>query len=315
VSAAKRLLAAASLIGVGLALSASGHASAAAPQWLMRPSVFVHAVGIAFWAGALVPLGTLLASPSPDATAALKRFSRAIPFALAPLVLVGVVLAVVQVGRIDGLWTTNYGRLLLIKLAILAVLFALAAVNRWRLTAAAAGSDSGATRRLVRSISLETVLVVAILGVAAGWRFTPPPRSLDAAAASSALVHIHSAQEPASVHLHDDSDVPPATIEIESAKAMAHLVVSPPKVGPSTVSIEIFDADFLPLDAKEVTLVLSNLAAGVEPLKRRATKPDNRPWRIDNLVIPVAGQWTARVDILVSDFEMMKLEGAIDVAP
>jgi copper transport protein len=304
-----------SLIGVGLALSASGHASAAEPQWLMRPSVFVHAVGIAFWAGALVPLGTLLASPSPDATAALKRFSRAIPFALAPLVFVGVVLAVVQVGRIDGLWTTNYGRLLLIKLAILAVLFALAAVNRWRLTAAAAGRDSGATRRLVRSIALETVLVMAILGVAAGWRFTPPPRSLDAAAASSALVHIHTAEEPASVHLHDDSDIPPARLEIESEKAMAHLIVAPPKVGPATVSIEIFDADFLPLDAKEVTLVLSNLAAGVEPLKRRATKPDNRPWRVDNLVIPVAGQWTARIDILVSDFEMVKLEGAIDVSP
>ena len=127
---AKRLLAAVSPIGVGLALAASGHASAAEPQWLMRPSVFVHAVGIAFWAGALVPLRTLLASPSPDATAALKRFSRAIPFALAPLVFVGVVLAVVQVGRLDGLWTTNYGRLLLIKLAILAVLFALAAVDR-----------------------------------------------------------------------------------------------------------------------------------------------------------------------------------------
>jgi copper transport protein len=227
-----------------------------------------------------------------------------------------VVLAVVQVGRLEGLWTTNYGRLLLIKLALLGALLALAAMNRWRLTAAAAESDGGATRRLVRSISLETVLVVTILGVAAGWRFTPPPRSLDAAAASAALVHIHTgAQEPASVHLHDERDVPPARLEIESAKAMAHLTVAPPKVGRSTVSIEIFDADFLPLDAKEVTLVLSNAAAGVEPLKRRATKPDNRPWRVDNLVFPVAGEWTARVDILVSDFEMVKLEGTVGVSP
>jgi copper transport protein len=160
------------------------------------------------------------------------------------------------------------------------------------------------------------VLIVAILGIVAGWRFTPPPRSLDAAAASSALVHIHTeAQGPASVHLHEDDDIPPARIEIESANAMAHIILSPPKVGPAVVSIEIFDADFLPLDAKEVTLVLSNSGAGVEPLKRRATKPDKRPWRVDNLVIPVAGQWTARLDILVSDFEMVKLEGSLTVAP
>jgi copper transport protein len=130
-------------------------------------------------------------------------------------------------------------------------------------------------------------------------------------------VHIHTGPEqPASVHLHDqDGDILPASIEIESPRAMAHITVSPPKVGPAKVSIEIFDESFLPLDAKEVTLVLSNAAAGVEPLKRRATKPDNRPWQVDNLVLPIAGHWTARIDILVSDFEMVKLEGALDVAP
>ena len=35
------------LAGIGLALSASGHASAAAPEVLTRPAVFLHAIGIA----------------------------------------------------------------------------------------------------------------------------------------------------------------------------------------------------------------------------------------------------------------------------
>src|SRR6516164_5585963 len=44
------------VIGAGLALSLSGHASAAAPQLLNRPAVFLHAVCVAFWIGSLLPL-------------------------------------------------------------------------------------------------------------------------------------------------------------------------------------------------------------------------------------------------------------------
>lgn len=49
-----RLLSLAALIGTGLALALSGHASAAEPQWVTRPMVFLHGVGIAFWTGALM---------------------------------------------------------------------------------------------------------------------------------------------------------------------------------------------------------------------------------------------------------------------
>jgi copper transport protein len=36
---------------------------------------------------------------------------------------------------------------------------------------------------------------------------------------------------------------------------------------------------------------------------------------VDNLVIPIAGSWNVRIDILVSDFEMKKVEGPIDIRP
>ena len=32
-------------------------------------------------------------------------------------------------------------------------------------------------------------------------------------------------------------------------------------------------------------------------------------------VIPVAGRWTARLDILVSDFDMVQIEAPIDIRP
>jgi copper transport protein len=50
-------------------------------------------------------------------------------------------------------------------------------------------------------------------------------------------------------------------------------------------------------------------------LKRAATKPGDGTWLVDGLVIPFPGRWTVRLDILVSDFEMVKLEGPIDIRP
>jgi copper transport protein len=73
--------------------------------------------------------------------------------------------------------------------------------------------------------------------------------------------------------------------------------------------------DFGPLDAKEVTLVLSKPDTGIEPLKQPARKAGDGTWRVDNLVIPVGGRWTARLDILVSDFDMVRIAAPIDIRP
>ncbi|MGN6142744.1 MAG: copper resistance D family protein, partial [Mesorhizobium sp.] len=199
--------------------------------------------------------------------------------------------AIVQVQEPSALLSTAYGRLLTAKLALLVVLFGLAALNRWRLTAPAEAGEGRASARLARSISIEIALVVAIFGIAAGWRFTPPPRALAIAAA-----------EPAAMHIHTE-------------KAMADVSVIPGHAGPVSASITIMTGDFGPLDAKAVTLVLSKPDSGIEPLKREATKPGDGTWRVDGLIIPVAGRWTARLDILVSDFDMVQIEAPIDIRP
>lgn len=281
----------AGLAGVGVALAASGHASAAEPQWLTRPMVFLHGVGIAFWAGALMPLGLALKGQSAEATPFLRRFSRMIVPVVAVLVATGIVLAVIQVQTPAALVNTAYGKLLLIKLGLLVFLFTLAAVNRWKLTASAEAGATEVQRRLARSIGVEMLIVLAIFGVAAGWRFTPPPRALAIAAAQPVSVHIHALQ------------------------AMADLSITPGHAGSVVASMIIMTGDFGPLDAKEVTLVLSKPDSGIEPLRRAATKPGDGSWRVDNLVIPVPGRWTVRIDILVSDFEMVKIEAPVDIRP
>lgn len=279
------------LLAAGAALALSGHASAAHPQWLMRPTVFLHAVAVAVWIGALIPLGLALKRGETGAIHALRRFSKAIPFVVAVLIAAGLVLAIVQVERPGALLDTAYGQVLSIKLALLVGLFLMAAVNRWSLTRPVEERDGSATRRLVRSIAAETLVALAIFCAVAAWRFTPPPRALAAAAAQPATTHIH------------------------SAKAMADLTVSPGRTGPVTVSAVVMTGDFGPLDAKEVSFVFSNPTAGIEPFRKKGTKPGDGTWRAESVVLPLAGQWHVRIDILISDFDMARLEGEVRIRP
>jgi copper transport protein len=273
------------LLAIGLALALSGHASAAAPQWLTRPAVFVHAVTVAFWVGSLVPLAAALRAD----TAVLAAFSRAIPWAIGPLVVAGAVLAVIQVEQPELLLSTAYGRLLCAKLLLVALLFMLAAWNRYRLTPAITAGRDDARQRLRRTIMFEFAIVAIILGLVAAWRFTPPPRALAIAAAQPAFVHIH------------------------SAEAMAEVTLQPGQAGLVRAEVIIMTGDFGGLDAKEVALTFENAAAGIESISRPAVKGADAIWRIEKFPIPRGGRWDVRVDILVNDFEKLRLDGQIDI--
>lgn len=284
----------AAVLALGFAAAApalSGHAGTAQPQWLMRTAVFAHVAAIAIWAGALPPLGLALRRGEAGALSGLSRFSRIVPSVVVLLVAAGVALALVQVGRPSALEDTAYGRVLSIKLALLVPLFALAAINRWGLTAEVEAGSTGAARRLVRSIVVESLLVVAILGAAAAWRFTPPPRVLDAAAAE------------------------PAVAVIQTDRAQAHVQVMPGRAGPVAVSVNLLDQDFQRFAASEVTVVFSNPNAGIEPFKRRLTLRPEGNWHADGMTVPLPGLWRVRVDVLIGDFEMVRLEGELRIRP
>ncbi|HEY4199564.1 MAG TPA: copper resistance protein CopC [Devosiaceae bacterium] len=286
-----RPLAALALVGVGIALALSGHASAAEPQWLTRPAVFIHTTAIAFWAGALLPLAVLLRRSSEHAVAALMRFSRAIPLTLVLLLIAGLTLAVVQVQQPIALLTTDYGHLLVVKLLLVLAILLLAARNRWRSTAPVLAGDAAAAQRLARTILIETLLVLAVFSVVALWRFTPPPRALLLAEA-----------EPVSLHIHSD-------------KAMAELTLTPGHAGPVAASIFVMDGSFGPLNPKDVTLALSRPQAGIEPLRYPAVLGEDGSWHVDQVTLPQAGDWTAEVDVLVDDFTMVQLKDVLTVRP
>jgi copper transport protein len=281
-------LSALALAGVGISLASSGHAATAAPQWLTAPAVFLHGVGVTLWVGALAPLAAMAWRPAEPLLPVLRRFSHAALFVVAMLVLTGLALAIVQLGNFGALIDSPYGIILSIKLTLVAILLALAALNRFRLTSALAINPQN-TRPLRRSIRAEWLIAACILAVVAGWRFTPPPRVLAASAAP-----------PLAIHIHTD-------------KAMFQVLISPGKVGVDHFVLQLMNGEGALLTAKEATLTLSLPERGIEPFERKAVLGADGYWSVRGVAIPFAGRWHLRIDALVSDFEKITLEDDFDV--
>ncbi len=283
-----RLLSAIALAGVGLSLAMTGHASTAPPEVLTRPAMFLHGLGVAYWVGALVPLAVLLSRPTEAALAIVNRFSVVAIPVVGALALTGLALAVIQVEKPSALVETRYGILLSIKLVLVLALLALAALNRFRLTPAFA-KDLGAAGALRRSILIEGVLALSILAVVAGWRFTPPPRTIIP-------------PTPLALHIHTD-------------KAMFQVLVTPGRAGIDDFVLQLMTGEATPLEAKEATLTLSLPERGIEPMERAAELGTDGFWHVRKVELPLPGRWHLRIDALVSDFEKVTLEDELEVAP
>ena len=281
----------AGLVGIGLALAASGHASAAPLQAPTGPAVGLHGIAVALWIGSLLPLAAAVNKGGDQALCALKRFSRAIPMVLAAILLSGGFLAAVQVQSVEALWSTDYGRVLVAKLAVVAALLAIAGWNRFALTRRIERGQDAARFRLVRTIAAEIVLMTIVLGLVGLWRFTPPPRVLAAAAAEPAVLTLH------------------------AARAFANVTFTPARAGRVKVSMLILTGSYGPLKPKAVTMTIASPSAGVEPITRSAEKSGDGSWRIEALTIPLPGLWSIRLDILMPDGASVALEDELEVRP
>lgn len=283
-----RAFAVIAFVGVGLSLAMTGHAATAPPEMLTRPAIFLHGLGVALWIGALAPLAVLVSKQAAAALPVVNRFSRIAAPAVGLLALTGLGLAVVQLEKPAALVETPYGLILAIKLALVTLLLALAALNRFGLSPGLA-RDQKVAPALRRSILLECAIALAIFAVVAGWRFTPPPRTIVP-------------ETPLAIHIHSD-------------RAMFQLLVSPGKAGIDDFVLQLMTGDATPLNAKEVTLTLSLPERGIEPLERAAEIGPDGYWHVRKVELPFAGRWHVRIDALVTDFEKITLEDEVDVAP
>jgi len=145
-----------------------------------------HLVAAATWLGGLVGLVLLLRGTSAHsdlAAQAVRGFSTAAASVLAVLVLAGSVLAWQLVGSWRGLVESGYGRVLLAKVALVAVAVGIAAYNRRRLVPQAALQH----RSLTRTITAEASLLVAVVLVTGFLVQENPPAAVGAGPSAAPL--------------------------------------------------------------------------------------------------------------------------------
>lgn len=176
-------LAAAAALGLTAAIAWTGHAGATLGQLgnLHLAADALHLLAAAAWTGGLVPLVLWLAAIRRHwgaASASLARdtalrFSTLGIVSVAILLVTGAVNAWILVGSFRALAVTEYGRLLMLKIVVFAVMLAFAAVNRFWLTPRLAvfprnQPQLAALRRLTRNSAIEIALgwvIFAIVGM------------------------------------------------------------------------------------------------------------------------------------------------------
>ncbi|HEX6565914.1 MAG TPA: CopD family protein [Chthoniobacterales bacterium] len=151
--------------------------------WLQLGNDIVHLASVAIWPGALVPLWLFLKQSAPALVKrdALLRFSN-VAFIVAPLVgATGILSGYFRVHSIVPLFTTTYGRYILLKTACFFVLIGLGAANRFRLIPVLAGEPSEVPastpnwRKLQRNILIEQMIFAVVLLAVARLVQLPPP--------------------------------------------------------------------------------------------------------------------------------------------
>lgn len=154
----------------------AGHAAAAPLPAVVVAADVVHIAAMALWLGGLVTLSAFLLRGTHERVlpVILPVWSRWAMLAVIWLVGGGAVQAVVQVGSVTALWQTPYGRLLLAKVGVLAMVLGAAAYAR-RLVVRAQGPAAG-IGRLRRTVGVEVVATVVVLALSAVLVQTTPAR-------------------------------------------------------------------------------------------------------------------------------------------
>lgn len=174
------------------AVAASGHAASATPRVTTIAIDWVHLLAAAAWLGGIalivVTWGPALHRGGVDGRLAIARqvlpaFGRVALPAFVLVVVTGLVSAVVQLGHPAALWSTAYGRVLLAKMGLVALIAMASYLHAFRLRPRLLNTGSPpparSERRHWRLLRAEPLVGAGVvLAVAALATFPLPPREL-----------------------------------------------------------------------------------------------------------------------------------------
>lgn len=178
------------IITASFAWTGHGAATEGPGHEIHLASDILHALAASLWIGALAAFAALAwwrpTDPSRHdmaLTEALSGFARVGTWAVAVLVMTGLINSLYLVGwnGLPLLAATLWGQLLIAKLGLFMAMVALAALNRFQLTARLKSADAGTTvaiGHLRASLLCEFGLAIAVLALVAVMGTLAPPASL-----------------------------------------------------------------------------------------------------------------------------------------
>jgi copper transport protein len=147
-------------------LSLSGHSAVdrGSSKW-SELADWVHLSAASLWVGGLVMLVVVFLTSRDLARGAFLGFSRIAPILIALLLSAGIYLSVLRLPQLADLWSTGYGRVLLVKLSLVALALTWGGAHHFLVAPRIERAGGGLSRSLLgeSAVAMSILLVAAVL--------------------------------------------------------------------------------------------------------------------------------------------------------
>jgi len=269
-------------VAVAVVTAFGGHAATGRWPLVGVVATVAHLLAIGVWSAGLLsligPAG--LRGPGGSRAELARRFSPVALVAVGVAAVSGLVNSARQVGSPDLLWSTGYGRALVVKVALVAVVVAVAAVSR-RLT-----RHDPADARLARSVTAEIALLVVVLVV------------------TTVLV----AARPA---IAERATVGEASAVV--GERVAQVVLDPARTGGTALHVYLTSPRGALDRAEDITVSATLAERDIGPLSLPTFPAGPNHVTNPSVVLPVAGTWTFEVVARYGEFEEVRFRTTLAV--
>jgi copper transport protein len=279
-------------------VAAGGHAVTGRDVAVGFLATLIHLAAMSLWVGGIVAIVVVVRR---DLWSVAARFSPIALGAVIALAITGVINAWRQLDGFASITDSSYGRWLLVKLLLVAVVVAAAAVSRVQLrqrrvaTPVLAASTVGAagapdkSRGLRRSVTVELIGMAVVLVATVGLVNSPPPRAAAEQAAE------------------------PVTVTAAQGNWEVQIDLLPAQTGGTTMHVFLLPLDGSQDIADEITVTATLPAEDLGPIEIPTIPIPPNHVTTDDADFPVAGTWEITVTARFGEFDQVVLTTTADI--
>ncbi|GAB3955098.1 hypothetical protein GCM10027614_63330 [Micromonospora vulcania] len=252
----------------------------------------MHLGSMAVWLGGLLMLGAFLLRQADERElgAILPIWSRWAALAVSALLLAGTVQALIEVATPDALFSTTYGRLLLAKIGLFALVIAVAAYSRQLVRRRVAAQRPVPVRR---AVWVELAVTAVVLGLSATLVQTTPART--AVAESS------------------EADSRLFSTTLTSPLYVLQVELEPAQRGNNSMHLYAYTKDDnRPLPVAEWRATAALPSAGIEPIEVPLL-PLSDSHAYGDISLPAAGDWQLSITVRTSDIDEATVTATVPI--